>query len=488
MLRNIPIQKKLTIVILFTTGAVFLLTTLSFFTYDFFTFRQTTIRHLNTLGEIVADNSTAALAFDDPSSANEILQALKAENHIIAACIYNEGGQLFAAYPAGVKRKNLPGKSGINGFRFNKSFIEGFLPIHQDNNFLGTLYLKSDNKALTSRLKLYLSIALLITFLTAILTWILSRQAQRQISRPILALAETARIISDEKDYSVRAATFSKDEIGTLSNGFNCMLEEIEKMEKSLKDTNRNLEDRVTERTQELENLNRELESFSYSVSHDLKAPLRIIQNYSGMLKEEYALKMDDNANQLTDRIIRNAQRMNTLIDDMLSLAHLRSVEPTMVHINMSDLVEQVINEAENLEKEERSIEIIKGKLLPVTGDVNLMLQVLRNLIFNAFKYTRNKEKAVIEIGSYKEGNEVIYFVKDNGAGFEMEYKQKLFNVFQRLHSDKNFEGTGVGLAIVKRIIARHKGSVWAEGKVNEGATFYFSIPVLNTSKVKKSA
>jgi signal transduction histidine kinase len=483
MLRNVPIQKKLTIVILFTSGAVFLLTAVSFFAYELFTFKQTTTSHLSTLGEMIGENSTAALAFDDSSSANEILQALRAEKHIVAACIYNKSGQLFAVYPAQAAARNFPPVSAATDFQFHNSFIEGFQLIRQNDSFLGTLYLKSDTRAFISRLKLYLSIALLITLVSSILAYFLSRQLQRQISKPILALTNTAQIISGQRDYSVRAAKYGKDEIGVLADGFNSMLEEIEKMEKSLKDANRNLEERVAARTEELQSLNRELESFSYSVSHDLKAPLRIIQSYSGILKDEYSSMLDENANKLTDRIIRNAGKMNLLIDDMLSLAHLRSVETKIEPINMSQAIQQVLNEAENLEKGNRSIIIHQGNYLPVMGDTNLIFQVLRNLIFNAFKYTRSKAETVISIGSYLDKNEVVYYVKDNGAGFDMAYEEKLFKEFQRLHTGENFEGTGVGLAIVKRIITRHEGRVWAEGKVDEGASFYFSVPVLHDPK-----
>jgi PAS domain S-box-containing protein len=225
----------------------------------------------------------------------------------------------------------------------------------------------------------------------------------------------------------------------------------------------------------QLELSNKELESFSYSVSHDLRAPLRGINGYSQMILEDYGSGFNEEMKRLFSAIQRNAEKMGTLIDDLLEFSRLGRKEPTKLPIDFSGMVDQVIKELtkENGWKGKITVE----SLLPAEGDPTLLSQVVLNLISNAIKYTGKKEKPQINIGSYEEDNEHVYFIKDNGAGFNMEYAHKLFGVFQRLHSNNEFEGTGVGLAIVQRVITKHHGKVWAEAKLNEGATFYFSLP-----------
>lgn len=230
-------------------------------------------------------------------------------------------------------------------------------------------------------------------------------------------------------------------------------------------------------RAEELVLANNELESFSYSVSHDLRAPLRAIHGYARMLKEDYENQLDTEANRLMNNIMLNAKKMGQLIDDLLTFSRLGRKELLKRNIPMQDMVTEICREMK-MEHSDRNIQFKVNTLEPVLGDSAALNQVWTNLISNAVKYSKLNEVTIIEIGSEVRGDEIIYSIKDNGAGFDMRYASKLFGVFQRLHSDEKFEGTGVGLAIVHRIISKHKGRVWAEGKVNEGATFNFSLPI----------
>ncbi|HZF99923.1 MAG TPA: ATP-binding protein [Chitinophagales bacterium] len=229
-------------------------------------------------------------------------------------------------------------------------------------------------------------------------------------------------------------------------------------------------------RATELENVNRELESFSYSVSHDLRAPLRAIHGFTQVLIEDYIDQLDDDARIVLDEIVSNSRKMSLLIDNLLELSRMGKKQVTLVEVNMKLLANSVVAELQQLESH-RSITFTVKALPNVSGDKNLLKQVFVNLISNALKYTNKKKEAEIEIGSTCEDGECVYYVKDNGAGFDMQYYDKLFGVFQRLHSESEFEGNGVGLAIIQKIVSKHNGRVWAEGKVNEGACFYVSLP-----------
>lgn len=229
---------------------------------------------------------------------------------------------------------------------------------------------------------------------------------------------------------------------------------------------------------EQLRAVNKELEGFSYSVSHDLRAPLRAINGYAKILQEDYAVNLDEDGISSLNAILNNSKKMGELIDGLLAFSRLGKKEVAMTAINMTSLVNSV--KEEEMYGNSKEIEFKIDELIPAMGQQILVKQVWVNLISNAIKYSKHNPKICIHIGSYIKENKTIYYVRDNGAGFDMQYYDKLFGVFQRLHSQQEFEGTGIGLAIVQKIITRHGGSVWAESKVNEGACFYFSLPIIN--------
>ncbi len=239
---------------------------------------------------------------------------------------------------------------------------------------------------------------------------------------------------------------------------------------------NEALEHRVRLRTDELEAANRELESFSYSVSHDLRAPLRALTSFSGILLDEYASDLPQEARELVERIGRNATRMNQLVDDLLRFSRLSQQPLARKQVDVRNLVIEVLQEMRKKDGD-RAVDVRVGDLPESYCDPALIRQVFANLLENAFKFTRHREETVIEVDSERVGDDIAYYVRDNGAGFEMRHSGKLFGVFQRLHSTSEFEGTGIGLSIVQRIINRHGGRIWAEAAVDQGATFYFTIP-----------
>jgi signal transduction histidine kinase len=236
------------------------------------------------------------------------------------------------------------------------------------------------------------------------------------------------------------------------------------------------LEQRVQERTAELESANRELESFAYSVSHDLRTPLRGIDGYSKLLRDDYASLLDQQGREYLENVIRATTRMADLINDLLKLSRVTRTEMHRVVVNLSDMAEELLEEMRQREPQRR-VEVHVQEGLQAYGDPNLLRLALNNLLGNAWKFTSHTASARIEVGAQQNNGRTTYYVSDNGVGFDMKFKDKLFVAFQRLHSASEFEGTGVGLATVQRVITRHSGQIWAEGRLRQGAAFYFTLP-----------
>jgi len=645
-LRNVPIRRKLMVMLLLTSVVVMLLMRGAFFAYEYFAFRQETTRQLSTLSEIIAANSTAALAFANEQDARETLSALRANRNVVAAALYDRQGHLFARYPDTLPVTAFPASPADGTGNADSSKLARFQRVVQRDRELGTLYLQLDTGTIMREwLVGSLGIAGAVMALVVGVAYLIASSLQRQVSQPILALAETARAISERKDYSVRAVKIGNDEIGRLTEAFNLMLGEIETL-------NRDLERRVVERTQQLalanEELNRgravfenifdslpglflvltadfkivaasdaylkatmtqresilnrqlfdvfpdnpgdpgasgvsnlrasltrvlqtaqpdtmaiqkydirrpdgtfeerhwspvnspvlgadrnieyiihrvedvtdfvkrrgaldgngesrtrhdsmeaevfrssqqvqvanqqlraanaELEAFTYSVSHDLRAPLRHIDGFADLLNSYAGESLDEKGRRYLKTISNSAKRMGALIDDLLVFSRIGRAEMRQTRVDLNDLVSEVIQDL-RVETNGRNVVWERQALPIVDGDPGLLRQVFVNLLANAVKYTRPRDPAKIEVGVVTTSDEHTIFVRDNGVGFDMTYGGKLFGVFQRLHRTEDFEGTGIGLANVQRIVQRHGGRVWAEGKIGEGATFYFALP-----------
>ncbi|HLY09272.1 MAG TPA: ATP-binding protein [Planctomycetota bacterium] len=478
------IRTKLRILILGISVLAVLGSCTVFITYLWFSTRARLVRRQDTFATVIADQSTAALDFDQPLQATALLNSLKAERQVVAAAIYTPQGRLFATY---VRDGAAPGlirdRPEPDGQRFEEGDLLNFHPIVSGGERVGTLHLRSDLTDLRDRVLVVSGTAVLVLVGATLLVFYLSTRLGGLVTGRVLQLSDLAERVAKQKDYSLRMAAGGRDEMGHLIGGFNEMLSQIQARDRALASARDDLERRVLDRTVELEErmselaaLNKELEGFSYSVSHDLRAPLRAIDGFSRMLLEDYGNQLEGDARRYLDNITSNTRKMGQLIDDLLSFARLGRKALESSPIELDQMAREVFDELRQLTPD-RPIDLRLGPLPSVTGDPAMFRQVFTNLISNAIKYTRGRSPAVIEIGSRADSKEVTVYVRDNGVGFEMEFAGKLFGVFQRLHSAKEFEGTGVGLALVQRIVQRHGGRTWAEGKVGEGACFYFALP-----------
>jgi PAS domain S-box-containing protein len=268
-----------------------------------------------------------------------------------------------------------------------------------------------------------------------------------------------------------------KDAAGRLLQWFGTHTDvnALKQAEEKVQQLNNELEQRVRQRTAELEAANKELEAFSYSVSHDLRAPLRAVNGFAEIVMDEFGSQVPEDARRHLERIRKGAVRMGELIDDLLAFSRLSRQAMTSAVVDPARLVQAALDELAP-QREGRKIDIHVAKLPACRGDGALLRQVWVNLISNAVKYTAGRETAVVEIGCERENDQDVFFVRDNGAGFDMQYAGKLFGVFQRLHRAEEFEGTGVGLAIVQRIVHRHGGRIWAAAAEGRGASFHFTL------------
>ena len=730
------IKRKTMAVIMLTSVAGLLLTAVALTIYDLATYRQSRVQSLSATAAILADHSSATLAQRDEKDGRATLASLRADPRILAAALYDGQGNLFVRYPARAPANAFPLTPGEDGYRFEGGNLVLAQPVVEGGVRLGTLYLKSDVIPLYARLRFYGGTALVVLLGSALIALVISSALQRRVTRPILALAQVAKVVSERGDYSIRAQKVSEDETGLLTDAFNGMLarieaqtEELRKDEESrsflaaivessddaivgkdldgrvvswnagaermfgypsaeilgqpvtrlqspdrpeeeaqileavrrgttrhyetvrfreggqpvelsltvspiknargdiigissiarditeqkraerqshesrarlsgiigsamdaiisvdvqqritmfneaaeqmfccpardaigqpldrfiparfreahhrhvaefgltgatsramgslrplsgmraggeefpieasishikvgeqqiytvilrditerkraedqIRQLNAELEQRVTERTAELTVANKELESFTYSVAHDLRAPLRHIDAFSKLLYEDCEAVLPLEAKSYLKNIRGSTGKMSLLVDDLLNLARVGRQELRRYHTPLSRLVEEVLTDLKQ-ETVGRQLEWHIEPLPAVECDPGLMKLVFANLISNAVKYTRPRPVAVIEVGCRKANGDTALFVRDNGVGFNMKYADKLFGVFQRFHRAEEFEGTGVGLATVERIVRKHGGHIWAEAAVDQGATFYFTVAGLH--------
>jgi signal transduction histidine kinase len=471
--RTGSISTRLTVMNMLVSGVALLLACAGFFTYDQITFRQGLIRTLSAQAQIVGSNSVSAILFNDPQAAAGTLSALQSSPNISSAGIFANDGHPLAQYSrdSGSEIIGIPQlESGkTQGYWFQRDHVVLVRKIVSEGKPIGFVYLRASLAEIDRRLRRYALIAFGVLMVSLIAANAVSSTFRRSVAEPIVQLAEAAQRFSRDKNYSMRVSPpTEQNELAVLVKSFNEMLGELQK-------SHEELEQRVLERTRELVSANRELEAFSYSVSHDLRGPLDAINGFSYLLMQKFGASLDGQQRELLENIRASSRKMTGLIDDLLNLSRVTSSAMRTEAVDLSGMARSVIEELRS-SSPERKVEFITAKNADVLGDARLLHILMDNLLRNAWKYTSHHDRARIEFGTTRENKQTVYFVRDDGSGFDQRSADRLFQPFQRLHSAAEFPGSGVGLATVQRIVRRHGGEVWASGEVEKGATFYFTI------------
>lgn len=471
---------KLTRMNILVSGTALLLAYFAFLGYDLFTLRQDLVGSLSTEAAIVGANSVTALLFDDQQAAENTLSALRQSPQVQWAVVVRPDGSRFAQYVRDEgTRPNMAHslrRGQMRGYWVKGSSILLGNQIVFQGQQVGIVYLLAETTRLKHSALEFGLLSAVILALCFALALLITSATRNLVTAPLTGLAETAQIVSRKQDYSVRAnIPQASDELSFVVRSFNEMLEQIQERDRALEQSRSELEGRVLERTAELTAANKELEAFSYSVAHDLRGPLQHISNIAYLLQAT----IDDSRpkeRELVNKLFDGSKRMSALIDDLLNLSRATSTPLHRTAIDLSHMVEEILRNMQ-AESSDRHVRYTVARGARAIADEGLVQVALQNLLGNAWKYTSKTAEPQIEFGLTEAADGAIYFVRDNGAGFDARYADRLFRPFQRLHSQSEFPGTGIGLTTAFRIIDRHGGKIWAQSKVEEGATFYFTLP-----------
>jgi signal transduction histidine kinase len=467
--RDTSIQRKLTRLTMLTSGVTLLLAGATYVAYDLVTFRRAMARDLTTMAQIIGATSTAALVFDDQKSATQLLSSLQHKRNILSASLYKKDGTRFAEYQRG---DSVAGRANGEGglFGWGKGSIEVKAPIVLDREGIGTIAIRSDLRDFYARLERYTTIGAFVMLVSLVVGFLLSARLQRAISEPILQLAGTAKVISDQKDFSVRAPKSSDDEVGLLIDGFNEMLAQIQKRDADL-----------IEKGTQLEIVNRHKSQFLANMSHELRTPMNAILGYTELIQDNVYGGVPEPIQDVLRRIEKSGRHLLGLINDVLDLSKIEAghLVLSVGDGSMKEIVYSVVSAMESLatEKGLGLTVTLAPELPPARFDERRMTQVLMNLVGNAIKFTEAGEVRVTVSASDGAFHVVV---SDTGPGISATDQERIFEEFQQADtsSTRSKGGTGLGLTIAKRIIEMHGGRMWVESSPGSGARFLFTLPI----------
>src|SRR5438270_2150865 len=505
------ISRKLTWMNMLVSGAALLLPCASFISFDMITFRQAMLRNLSTQAQIIGSNSVSALLFNDPQSAENTLLALKAAPNILSAQVYLPDGRPFASYSRDRGPHN-PVLPPIPSGQTETHWIENdqiavVRSIVLDRKPIGAVYIRSDLQELHGRFQRYAAIAAIVLSACLLAALLISSIFRRAVADPIVDLSKIAKVVSQDKNYSVRATPIrSPAELAILIDAFNEMLAQIQRSERALRMARDELELRVRERTAELEAAKREVEEFSHSVllakeevergskfkdqflstmSHELRTPLNAVLGFSDLLADERYGPLNDRQRRYIDHIHTGGKHLLTLISDILDLSKIEAgrMELAMENLSVQNTFAEVLSVMQPLADRKSHALTTSGEAgLAVRADATRLKQVLMNLLGNAIKFTPNGGH--IELAARLDGGNVCMEVRDSGPGIPLDEQRRIFEAFYRLReSGKKTEGTGLGLAITQRLVELHGGELSITSQPSQGSCFYFSLPAAGPAR-----
>lgn len=470
------LKTKLLFLTLFTSALGIALVCASLIFVENQNYRRQLESELHVIAGILAEQSAAALVFEDNEQLNSIISSLDRIETIQQACVYNQQGNVMTSL-AGMDKRECPAVNQQMEVGFVDEVYRLLMPVTLDNEVVGQLFLTSHLEVLRGHIRTFVFVATGIGSVILVALVFLALRLQRIVSEPILKLSKTAERIAQDHDYSIRAPVSGTDELGRLGNTFNEMIGTIQQQNRRILESHDSLERIVDARTSELSMANRELEAFSYSVSHDLRQPLRAVEGFGQALEEDCGDQLNEAGKDYLRRIRAASVRMAGLIDGLLVLSRVSRQPIENQTVDLTQLLQEITDELEDISDDVPSeVHIQQG--IRVIGDSRMLRVAFQNLLANAWKYSAREEKRIIDISARKEGRWIAIEVRDNGVGFDMRYIDKLFVAFNRLHTPSEFGGTGIGLATVYRVVRRHHGEISATSKVGEGASFVVKLPV----------
>ena len=555
MISHLSIKHKITSIAMATVVIVLLIVSAVFVTTEYFSFRRKMVEDLSFLSEVAATHSAGSLMQSDRSTADKILAGFKTHSDILAAYILDPQGRVFAHYfrnPLSVGREQQIAeveeaavvlKPGTDKYQYENNYLSYCRPIVSGNSNLGTFLLHADMSSLYSRMALYIGIGVLVMLVASFIAYVIASKLQRVISSPILSMAETMKIVSNEKKYSVRQKKVSNDELGTLVDGFNDMLSKIEKRDSELEQHKHHLEEQVQDRTRELSKINEDLKTavaelkvakesaeaanvlksqFLANMSHELRTPLNHVIGFTEIVLNQSFGELNDTQQDYLSDTLASSKHLLALINDILDLAKIEAGEEQLE-----------ISEVPVKKTLESSLSLVKAKSIRhkidlsnttngipeiFHADERKFKHVLYNLLSNAMKFTPDGgsvslhaklvdyasvshmtpdrseiekyfSRSAVEFSQfmYPPKSGIQFSVSDTGIGVKKEDQNRIFNPFEQADgsSTRKFEGTGLGLSVTKGIVEMHGGAIWLEsGGVNKGATFHFVLPILEKSEL----
>ncbi len=504
LVHNMAIKHKIIVIVMLTCLIALTLVCAAFLFWDWRAQHNSIRERVSTQAQITAWNCRSSIAFDDLSDGENVLKGLRADSSIVFGCIFRKNGEVLASFLQNETdeqyRITKPQNPGTSTSGRILTIFEPII-VNESDGPAGLLCIRSDLNPMYAAIRRDIINTFAALLLAALAAYLISSWLQRIISDPILDLAKVAKDVSEKKDYSRRATQKSNDEVGLLINAFNEMLEQIQHRDSELVKTKGELEIRVQERTaelttandhlkdeigerekaehkqaellKELESANQELKDFAYIASHDLKAPLRAIKTLSDWISTDYADKLDQDGQEQLKLLRQRVDRMHNLIDGILQYSRVGRVREKIVDVNLNTLLPEIID---TLAPPAHIKIIVETQLPNVKCEETRVTQVFQNLLSNAVKYM-DKPEGLIKVGCAEDGEFWKFSIADNGPGIEKKHWERIFKIFQTLAPRDEFESTGIGLTVVKKIVELYGGIIWLDSEVGKGTTFFWTFP-----------